>query len=142
MLNPSNELESFQSLQWPSVGAHSPVEQMYIVTSFVTLLHSYIQVTARSINYILFVRTLGVSMLKQSWLKCFSLNTPLFLIRAKLYAGNKDFNFTSQNAKIALQNQKIFSPLLGKLLRSYFVTIIQMLVTIKVGSQSHLTGLL
>ena len=46
-----------------------------------TLVHSYIQVTARSIDYILFVRALGVSMWKQSWLKCFNSNIPLFLIR-------------------------------------------------------------
>ena len=50
-------------------------------TGFFTLVHSYIQVTARSIDYILFVRALGVSMWKQSWLKCFNLNIPLFLIQ-------------------------------------------------------------
>ena len=55
---------------------------MYIATGFVTLVHSYIQVTARSIDYILFVRALGVSMWKQSWLKCFNLNIPLLLIQA------------------------------------------------------------
>ena len=67
-LNPSNELQL-------------SVEQMYIATGFVTLVHSYIQVTARSIDYILFIRALGVSMWKQSWLKCFNLNIPLFLIQ-------------------------------------------------------------
>ena len=52
---------------------------MYIMTGFMTLVHSYIQVTARSIDYILFVRALGVSMWKQTWLKGFNLNIPLFL---------------------------------------------------------------
>ena len=102
------------AFNWRSVGAHPPVEQMYIATGFVTLVHSYIQVTARSIDNILFVRALGASIWKQSWLKCFNLNILLFLIQNKIYEGNKknmvNSNFTSQNAKIALKNQKYFSP--------------------------------
>ena len=57
------------------------VEQLYIVTGFMTVVHNYIQVNARSIDYILFARAVGVSMWKQSSLKCYNLNNPLFLIR-------------------------------------------------------------
>ena len=60
----------------------APTRRTYVYHHcFMTLVHSYIQVTTRSIDYILFVRALGVSMWKQSWLKCFNLNIPLFLIR-------------------------------------------------------------
>ena len=75
----AESLQQAAAFSWPSIGAHPPIEQMYIATGFVTLVHSYVQVTARSINYILFVRVLGVSMWKQSWLKYFNLNIPLFL---------------------------------------------------------------
>ena len=44
-------------------------EQIYITTGFVTLVHSYIQVTARLMGCTLFVRALGVSMWKQGWFK-------------------------------------------------------------------------
>ena len=87
---------------------------MYIATGFVTLVHSYIQVTAKSIDYILFMRALGASMRKLGWLKCFNLNILLFLIRTKFMKEIKknmvNSNFTLQNAKNALQNQKHFSP--------------------------------
>ena len=62
---------------------------MYIATGFVTLVHSYIQVTVRSIDYILFVRALGVTMWKQSWLKWFQLKYPTISYTNKLYEGNK-----------------------------------------------------
>ena len=73
-------LQQAAAFSWPSTDVHPPVEQMYIPTGFTTLVPSYIQVTTRSIDYILFVRALGVSMWKQTWLKCFNLNIPLFLI--------------------------------------------------------------
>ena len=53
-----------------------------------TLVHSYIQVTARSINYILFVRALGVSMWKQL-VKVLQLKYPIISYMNKLYEGNK-----------------------------------------------------
>ena len=108
----TESLQRAAAFTWPSVGRHPPVEQMYVATGFVTLVHSYIQVTVRSIDYILFVRALGVSMWKQSWLKYFNLNIPLFLIRTNFMKETKNIvnsNFTSQKAKIAPQNQKIFS---------------------------------
>ena len=86
------------------------------MTGFVTLVHNYIQVTARLINYILFIRALGVSMWKQSWLKCFNLNIPLFLIPTNFIKEIKNIvnsNITSQNAKIASQNQNFFLPAAG-----------------------------
>ena len=60
---------------------HPPIGQMYIATGFVTLVDSYIEVTATLIDYILFVRALGLSTWKRSWLKCFNLNILLFLIQ-------------------------------------------------------------
>ena len=70
---------------------------MYIATGFVTLVHSYIQVTARSIDYILETELVKVIQLKY----------PTISYTNKLYEGNKKTsNFTSQNAKIVLQNQK------------------------------------
>ena len=54
-----------------------------------TLLHTYIQVTARSIDYILFIRALGVSMWKQSWLKCkYQLKYSTISYTNKLYEEN------------------------------------------------------
>ena len=103
---------------------------MYIATGFVTLVHSYIQVTARSIDYILETELVKVIQLKY----------PTISYTNKLYEGNKKTsNFTSQNAKIVLQNQKKKKKKknclrratnlasLEKLLRSYFVTIIRTL---------------
>ena len=95
----------------------------------------------RSIDYILFVRALGVSMWKQSWLKCFNLNIPLFLIRAnfmkkikkhcqlKLYI-TKHLNCFTKSKKIFCMWQATNLTSLRKLLWSYFVTIIQMLLSI------------
>ena len=101
-----------------------------------TLVHSYIQVTARSIDYILLARASGVSMWKQL-VKVLQLKYPTISYTNKLYEGNKNIvnsNFTSPNAKIASQNQTFFRlwwatnlASLGKLLRSYLVTIIRTL---------------
>ena len=76
------------SFQLTSIGAHPPVEQMYIMTGFMTLVHSYIQVTARLIDYILFVRALDVSMWKQL-VKVLQLKYPTISSTNKLYEGNK-----------------------------------------------------
>ena len=43
----TESLQQSGSFSWPSIGAHQPVEQMYIATDFMTLVHSYVQVTAR-----------------------------------------------------------------------------------------------
>ena len=89
---------------------------MYIATGFVILVHSFIQVIARAIDYILFIRALGVSMWKQL-VKVLQLKYPTISYTIKLYEGNKkntvNSNFTSQNAKSAFQNQKKFSPAAG-----------------------------
>ena len=90
---------------------------MYIATGFVTLVHSYIQVTARSIDYILFVRTLDVSMCKQL-VKVLQLKYPTISYTNKLYEGNKKTLLTQTLHrktlnKIASQNQKICSPAVG-----------------------------
>ena len=112
-----DSLQRAAALSWPSIGAHPPIEEMYIATGFVTLVHSYIQVTVRLIDYILFVRVLGVSMWKLSCLNCFKLNIPLFLIRTNFMKEIKknivNANFTSENAKIAFQNQNFFLPAAG-----------------------------
>ena len=111
---------------------------MYIATGFVTLVHSYIQVTARSIDHILFIRALGVSMWKQSWLKCFNLNIPLFLIQTNFMKEIKKILFTQtlyhKMLKLLRKIKKIFAcsglqnlASLRRLLRSYFVTIIRTL---------------
>ena len=85
----AESLQQAAAFSWPCVGKHPPVEQMYITTGFMTLLHTYIQVTARSIDYILFIRALGVSMLKQSWLKCkYQLKYSTISYTNKLYEEN------------------------------------------------------
>ena len=114
----------------------APTRRTYVYHQcFVTLVHSYIQVTARSIDYILFIRALGVSIWKPNWLKCFNLNIPLkypnFLYEQTLWRKLKNTvnsDFTSQNARKIKKNlclqQATNLALLGKLLQSYFVTII------------------
>ena len=64
-----------------------PVEQMNIATGFVTLVHSYIQVTARLIDYILFVRALGQGMWKQL-VKVPQLKYPTISYTNKRFEGN------------------------------------------------------
>ena len=126
------------AFNWRSVGAHPPVEQMYIATGFVTLANSYIQVTARSIDNILFVRALGASIWKQSWLKYFNLNILLFLIQTKFMKEIKKTWLTQtlhrKTLKLPWKIKNIFRlrpatnlASLGKFLRSYFVTIIRTL---------------
>ena len=126
------------ALSWPSIGAHPPIEEMYIATGFVTLVHSYIQVTVRLIDYILFVRVLGVSMWKLSCLNCFKLNIPLFLIRTNFMKEIKKTLSTQTLHRKMLRllfKIKTFFCLrratnlafCGKLFQSYFVTIIQTL---------------
>ena len=62
---------------------HPSVEQINIATCFVTLVHSYIQVTAKSIDYILFVRALGVSMWEEL-VKVLQLKYPTISYKNKL----------------------------------------------------------
>ena len=61
---------------------------MYIATGFVILVHSFIQVIARAIDYILFIRALGVSMWKQL-VKVLQLKYSTISYTNKLYEGNK-----------------------------------------------------
>ena len=100
-----------------------------------TLVHSYIQVTARSIDYILFVRTLDVSMWKQL-VKVLQLKYPTISYTNKLYEGNKKTLLTQtlhrKTLKLLHKIKNTFGlrrttnlVSLGKLLRSYFVTIIR-----------------
>ena len=112
----AESVQQAAAFSWPSADVHPPIEQMYIATSFVTLAHRYIQVTARSIDYILFVRALGVSMWKQSWLKCFNLNILLFLIQTNFMKEIKKTLLTQtlhRKMLIASQNQKSFLPSSG-----------------------------
>ena len=101
---------------------------MYIATGFVTLVHSYIQVTARSIDYILFVRALGVSMWKQL-VKVLQLKYPTISYTNKLYEGNKKTLLTQtlhcKTLKLFRKIKKVFRlrratnlTSLGRLLRS------------------------
>ena len=64
-----------------------PIEQMNIATGFVTLVHSYIQVTVRLIDYILFVRALGQGMWKQL-IKVPQLKYPTISYTSKCFEGN------------------------------------------------------
>ena len=109
---------------------------MYITTGFMTLLHTYIQVTARSIDYILFIRVLGVSMWKKSWLNQLKYSTISYT--NKLYEGNNKTLLTQtlhgKMLKLLCKIRKFFClwqarnlASLGKLLQSYFVMIIRML---------------
>ena len=131
-------VDSFQraaAFSWPSI---PPIEEMYIATGFVTLVHSYIQVTVRLIDSILFVRVLGVSMWKLSCLNCFKLNIPLFLIRTNFMKEIKKTLSTQtlhrKMLRLLLKIKTFFRlrratnlAFCGKLLQSYFVTIIQTL---------------
>ena len=121
------------AFNWRSVGAHPPVEQMYIATGFVTLVHSYIQVTARSIDYILFVSALWKQLVQVLQLKY-----PTISYTNKLYEGNKKTLLTQtlhrKTLKLLFKIKKNFLlrratnlASLGKLLRSYFMTIIRTL---------------
>ena len=81
---------------------------MYIATGFVTLVHSYIQVTARSIDYIL----------ETDLVKVIQLKYPTISYTNKLYEGNKKTLLTQTLHRktlneIASQNQKICSPAVG-----------------------------
>ena len=70
---------------------------MYIATGFVTLVHSYIQVTARLIGYILFVRALGVSMWTQGLFQCLTLTRSVeFLFSVKRSTSHVN-NFAKTN---------------------------------------------
>ena len=139
----AESLQWAAAFSWPSIGVHPPAEQMHIVTGFVTLVHSYIQVTARSIDYILFVRALGVSMWKQSWLKCFNLNIPLFFIRTNFKKEIKKTLLTQtlhhKMLKLLHKIKNFFCLRQGtnlaslvQLLPSYFVTIIWMLEEVNI----------
>ena len=108
------------------------------MTGFMTLVHSYIQVTARLIDYILFVRALDVSMWKQL-VKVLQLKYPTISYTNKLYERNKKTLLTQtlhcKTLKLLRKIKKLFRlrqatnlTLLRKLLQSYFVTIIQMLI--------------
>ena len=76
---------------------HPLVEQTYIVTDFLTLVHSYIQVTPRLIDYILFVMALVASMWKQL-VKVLQLKYPTISYTNKLYEGNKEILLTQNIA--------------------------------------------
>ena len=138
----AESLQWAAAFSWPSVGAHPPVEQMYIATGFVTLVHSYIQVTARSIDYILFVRALGVSMWKQL-VKVLQLKYPTISYTNKLYEGNKKTLLTQtlhhKMLKLLHKIKNFFCLRQGtnlaslvQLLPSYFVTIIWMLEEVNI----------
>ena len=113
---------------------------MYVATGFVTLVHSYIQVTARSIDYILFVRALDVSMWKQL-VKVLQLKYPNISYTSEVYEGNKKklltqtlqrkmLNLLRKIKKIGRLQRATNLASLGKILRSYSVTIIRTLTNI------------
>ena len=120
---------------------HPSVEQINIVTCFVTLVHSYIQVTAKSIDYILFVRALGVSMWEEL-VQVLQLKYPTISYKNKLmnkFMKEIKKTFLTQTLhrrtlKLLRKVKKIFClwwvtnlASVRKLLQSYFVTIIWML---------------
>ena len=108
-----------------------------------TQLHSGHSLPDRSITFCSSGH-LGVGMWKQSWLKCFNLNIPLFLIRTNFRKEIKKALLTQtlhrKTLKLLRKIKKIFRlqwatnlASLCKLLRSYFVTIIRTLYDSKRG---------